>query len=106
MVRTREIDQQAYSIYKQKAEQAYLAMNLALENNLWAPAGREAVFACINICDALLAKHKRLRNISKDHMDVVKIVSTVLTSYHGAKYCNCGSRSGSTGVASTRLPRL
>ena len=53
-------------------------MNLALENNLWAPAGREAVFACINICDALLAKHKRLRNISKDHMDVVKIVSTVL----------------------------
>ena len=30
------------------------------------------------VTDALLAKHNGLRNISKDHMDVVKVVATVL----------------------------
>ena len=53
-------------------------MKLALENKLWTAAGREAVFVCINMSDALLAKHNGLRNISKDHMDVVKVVATVL----------------------------
>ena len=33
---------------------------------------------CISMADALLAKHKGLRNVSKDHMDVVTIIGTLL----------------------------
>jgi len=78
MVKTREIYESDYKGYEKKSLQALQAMKLAYENELWTPVGREAVFTCINMTDALLAKHKRLRNISKDHMDVVKIVSTLL----------------------------
>lgn len=78
MVKTREISQSEYLTYHKKSKQAFQAMKLAYDHKLWTPAGREAVFACINITDALLAKYNRLRNISKDHMDVIKIVSSLL----------------------------
>ena len=78
MVKTKEIDKGHYLGYKKKAEHAFNTMRWALENNQWTSAGREAVFVCINMSDALLAKHKGLRNVSKDHMDVVKVVGTIL----------------------------
>jgi hypothetical protein len=48
---------------------------LSFQNRLWAPAAREAVFCCINAADALLAKYSGFRNMSKNHMDIVEIVS-------------------------------
>jgi len=44
-------------------------------SELWTPLGREAVFTCINMADALLARHKQLRNMSKDHMSILKIMA-------------------------------
>jgi len=78
MVKTKEIDKNSYIGYKKKARHAFEAMKLSLDNKLWTAAGREAVFVCINMSDALLALHKGLRNVSKDHMDVVKIISSLL----------------------------
>ena len=78
MVKTKPIDKDSYLGYQKKAYHAFETMKLALDNKLWTAAGRETVFVCINMSDALLAKHNGLRNISKDHMDVVKVVATVL----------------------------
>ena len=78
MVKTKQIDKDSHLGYQKKAYHAFETMKLALENKLWTAAGREAVFVCINMSDALLAKHNGLRNVSKDHMDVVKVVATVL----------------------------
>ena len=78
MVNTKEIERNSYLVYQKKALHAFETMKWALENKQWPAAGREAVFTCISMSDALLAKHKKLRNVSKDHMDVVKVVSTLL----------------------------
>ena len=78
MVKTKQIDKDSHLGYQKKAYHAFETMKLALEHKLWTAAGREAVFVCINMSDALLAKHNGLRNVSKDHMDVVKVVATVL----------------------------
>jgi hypothetical protein len=78
MVKTKQIDKNQFLGYEKKAYHAFETMKLALDNKLWTAAGREAVFVCINMTDALLAKHNGLRNVSKDHMDVVKVVATIL----------------------------
>ena len=75
MLKTRQIPQSDYVIYEKKADQAFQAMLVLSESKLWTPVGREAVFTCINITDALLARHKQLRNISKDHMSILKVMS-------------------------------
>lgn len=75
MLKTREIPQADYRLYEQKADQAYEAMGVLYNSELWTPLGREAVFTCINMTDALLARHKQLRNMSKDHMSILKIMA-------------------------------
>jgi len=75
MLKTREIPQADYRLYEQKAHQAYEAMGVLYNAELWTPLGREAVFTCINMADALLARHKQLRNMSKDHMSILKIMA-------------------------------
>ena len=71
----KKISRNDYLIYKEKAVQALKTMELAYNAKLWAASAREAVFACINSADALLAKYAGMRNISKNHMDVVDLIS-------------------------------
>lgn len=71
----KDIRKEDYKIYKEKSKDAHFAMHLSLKNELWGPSAREAVFACINAADALLAKYAGFRNMSKNHMDIVEIVS-------------------------------
>ena len=71
----KKISRNDYLIYKEKAVQALKTMELAYNAKLWAASAREAVFACINSADALLAKYAGMRNMSKNHMDIVSLIS-------------------------------
>ncbi len=73
-LKTRTVEQSAYTVYWNKAEEFFETMQHAYRNRMWTAAGLNAVHCVISSCDALLVKSQGVRSAVEDHLQVIELL--------------------------------
>ena len=75
--KVRQENRSAASDYLKKATDNYDQMLLAFNSENWNAAATLAVQCAISSADAVCVRHRGVRSISQDHLDVCELVSLV-----------------------------
>jgi len=76
-LKTKQEEKSAARDFLKKAEDNYLAMLGALQNQNYNAAGTLALQCAISSADAICVQEKGIRSISSDHLDVCELVSAI-----------------------------
>ncbi len=76
-IKIRQEERIAAADYLKKAEDNYVQMLAALENNNYNAVGTLAIQCVVSSADAICIYEKGIRSVSQDHFDVCDLVSSI-----------------------------
>ena len=74
-MKIRQVNQNTYVIYWNKAEEFYETMQQAYKQRMWTAIGLNAVHCAISSCDALLVRSQGIRAAGENHMQAIDLLA-------------------------------
>lgn len=78
--KTKTISESDYAIYLKKAKEFYQTMYQAEKAENWNAVGLNGVHCVISLIDAILVRHAGIRSTADDHMVVIDILTSTVSS--------------------------